>query len=140
MSDEQVKPWSTDLAMMNQRIEHNLEMQARTNEHLQQTMDTMSATIVEIKNGQVRLIEVTNAIQILPQLIADIRNLQDEAIAHQSVFSSINDVKKYINRVLTIGIVGAAVMFYTSQYKSSNQKSAEQIVAEYIKQSKQAGK
>lgn len=137
MRDEQVKPWSTDLAMLSQRIEHNLEMQARTNEHLQQTMDTMSATIVEIKNGQARLIEVTNAIQVLPQLIADIRNLQDEAIAHQSVFSSINDVKKYINRVLTIGIVGAAVMFYTSQYKSSNQKSAEQIVAEYLKQSKQ---
>ena len=133
MSDEQAKPWSTDLALMNQKIEHNLEMQARTNEHLQETMETMASAIVEIKDGQARLIEITNALQVLPQLIADVRNLQDEAIAHQSVFSSINDVKKYINRVLTIGAVGAIIMFYTSQYTKSNQ-TTQQIVAETLKQ------
>jgi len=135
MNDEQGKPWSTDLALMNQKIEHSLEMQARTNAHLQETMDTMASAIVEIKDGQARLIEVTNALQVLPQVIADVRNLQDEAIAHQSVFSSINDVKKYINRVLIVGSVGAIIMFYTSQYKESNQ-STQQIVAEAIKQTK----
>ena len=135
MSDEQGKPWSTDLALMNQKIEHSLEMQARTNAHLQETMDTMASAIVEIKDGQARLIEVTNALQVLPQVIADVRNLQDEAIAHQSVFSSINDVKKYINRVLIIGSIGAIIMFYTSKYKESNQ-STQQIVAEAIKQTK----
>jgi hypothetical protein len=137
MNDGQVKPWSTDLAMLNQKIDHIVEMNATTSEHLQRTMEQMANTIVELKDGQAQLVQVVSVLQELPQIRADVRNLQDEAIAHQSVFSSINDVKKYINRVLTIGIVGAAVMFYTSQYKSSNQKSAEQIVAEYIKQSKQ---
>jgi len=134
MSEEPGKPWSTDLALMNQKVEHIVEMQARTNEHLQQTMETMASAIVEIKDGQARLVEVTSALQELPQIRADVRNLQDEAIAHQSVFSSINDVKRYINRVLTIGVVGAIIMFYTSQYNKSNQ-TAEQIIAEYIKQS-----
>ena len=136
MSDGQEKPWSTDLALMNQKIEHGLEMQARTNVHLQETMDTMASAIVEIKDGQARLIEVTNALQVLPQIIADVRNLQDEAIAHQSVFSSINDVKKYINRVLIVGSIGAIIMFYTSQYKSNSNQSTQQIVAEVIKQTK----
>jgi len=136
MSDGQEKPWSTDLALMNQKIEHGLEMQARTNVHLQETMDTMASAIVEIKDGQARLIEVTNALQVLPQIIADVRNLQDEAIAHQSVFSSINDVKKYINRVLIVGSIGAIIMFYTSQYKSNSNQSTQQIVAEAIKQTK----
>jgi hypothetical protein len=136
MNEEPGKPWSTDLALMNQKIEHSLEMQARTNEHLQETMDTMASAIVEIKDGQARLIEVTNALQVLPQIIADVRNLQDEAIAHQSVFSSINDVKKYINRVLIVGSIGAIVMFYTSQYKSKPNQTTQQIVAEVIKQTK----
>ncbi len=138
MSDGQEKPWSTDLAMLNQRIEHIVEMNATTNEHLQRTLEQMAATIVELKDGQERLVQVVSMLQELPQIRADVRNLQDEAIAHQSVFSSINDVKKYINRVLTIGAVGAIIMFYTSQYNKSNQ-TTEQIVAEYIKQSK-AGK
>jgi len=128
MSDEQGKPWSTDLALMSQRVEHNLEMQ-------EATIETMKDAIVELKEGQIKLIELTSSLQVMPQLIADVRNLQDEAIAHQSVFSSINDVKKYINRVLTIGAVGAIIMFYTSQYKESNQ-STQQIVAEAIKQTK----
>jgi hypothetical protein len=133
MNEEQGKPWSTDLAMLNQKIDHIVEMNATTNEHLQRTMEQMAATIVELKDGQTRLIELTNALQELPQIRADVRNLQDEAIAHQSVFSSINDVKKYINRVLTIGAVGAIVMFYTSQYSNANQKT-EQIISEYLKQ------
>jgi hypothetical protein len=133
MSDEPAKPWSTDLAMLNQRIEHIVEMNATTNEHLQRTLEQMAATIVELKDGQERLVQVVSVLQELPQIRADVRNLQDEAIAHQSVFSSINDVKKYINRVLTIGAVGAIVMFYTSQYSNANQKT-EQIIAEYLKQ------
>jgi len=133
MSDGQEKPWSTDLAMLNQRIEHIVEMNATTNEHLQRTLEQMAATIVELKDGQERLVQVVSVLQELPQIRADVRNLQDEAIAHQSVFSSINDVKKYINRVLTIGAVGAIVMFYTSQYSNANQKT-EQIIAEYLKQ------
>ncbi len=133
MSGEQGKPWSTDLAMLNQKIDHIVEMNATTNEHLQRTMEQMATTIVELKDGQTRLIELTNALQELPQIRADVRNLQDEAIAHQSVFSSISDVKKYINRVLTIGAAGAIIMFYTSQYSNANQK-AEQIIAEYLKQ------
>lgn len=133
MSDEPGKPWSTDLAMLNQRIEHIVEMNATTNEHLQRTLEQMAATIVELKDGQAQLVQVVSVLQELPQIRADVRNLQDEAIAHQSVFSSINDVKKYINRVLTIGAVGAIAMFYTSQYSNANQKT-EQIIAEYLKQ------
>lgn len=133
MSDGQEKPWSTDLAMMNQKIDHIVEMNATTNEHLQRTMEQMAHTIIELKDGQARLIEVTNALQELPQIRADVRNLQDEAIAHQSVFSSINDVKKYINRVLTIGAVGAIVMFYTSQYNQQEAKVTK-IVTETLKQ------
>ncbi len=134
MSEEQVKPWSTGLAMMNQKIDHIVEMNATTNEHLQRTMEQMAHTIVELKDGQARLVEVVSVLQELPQIRADVRNLQDEAIAHQSVFSSINDVKRYINRVVAGAIVGAIIMFVSSQYKSSNQLTTQQIVAETLKQ------
>ena len=134
MIGEQERPWSTDFTIIEQKIEHVIDMQARTNEHLQQTMETMAIAIVEIKDTQNRFLEMASALQEMPQIRADVRNLQDEAIAHQSVFSSIDDVKRYINRVLILGATGAIIMFFTSQYKAEQPMTTAQIVAETLKQ------
>lgn len=142
MSEEQVKQWQTEFLLMQKDLTHMVENQAKTNELYSQSIQELkesaketTACIRELTNSNLQL---QKALEEIPQLRSEIKNLQDTQIAQAGIIEGIKDFKKIFNRAVAtlvctaiLGVVAQNIV--STSASDSNNKQIEKVIKEAMK-------